>query len=448
MKKMKLINFRHILGVAVLCLLMSGCVSRRIAWSPDGAHAAIFAEEGLHLCSPDGALSEMILPGVELAEWFPDSQRLAVTSEVGKQSWTDLEKVISPEECERIVQGGQKVREERKAGHSFAYAFNALTNLGDNEKNAVSAYLAESEGTKEQVGANWDVLPQKVASLFQMRVGTLDRGRVMFGPPLINTLRKIVDIRISPGGTAIACTAEGDKKDELQLLLIAANGSTPPQVVAKNTAYCSDWSRDGRSLLYIHAEDADGDAVDLGSLTRRTVLNSEGRLEIQTNTDDLAGLIFDANNKVRCLSDGRIIFAAADIHLPCTVADIPQQPQLFALDPERVATVIPLIPRSVQDSLPPKLNYYETSPDGKRIALSADKGPVLVLTVATGELETVQKAGENDMGSAPAWRSSSELCYIFRTNGQPAQVALWNNGTNRVLSANWPADVRKGFLDK
>ena len=127
MKKMKSIGSWSVLAVAALCLLMTGCVSRRIAWSPDGAHAAIFAGDGLHLCGPDGALSETILPGNGLAEWFSDSHRLAVVSEVGKQSWKDLQKVLSPEERERVMQGGKTVLAEFKAGHSFAYAFNALT---------------------------------------------------------------------------------------------------------------------------------------------------------------------------------------------------------------------------------------------------------------------------------------------------------------------------------
>jgi WD40 repeat protein len=128
--------------------------------------------------------------------------------------------------------------------------------------------------------------------------------------------------------------------------------------------------------------------------------------------------------------------------------DMPKQAQLFALDPEREAAVIPLIPRSVQDSLPAKLDFYEPSPDGKRVAISGEKGAVVVLTLATGKLDTVQAAGKEDTVCAPAWRSATELCYVFTTNGQPAQVAFWNNGTNRVLSAKWPADVRKGFLDK
>jgi hypothetical protein len=429
---------------------MTGCVGRRIAWSPDGAHAAIFAGDGLRMCGPDGALSQLVLPGEGLAEWFPDSRRLAVVCEVKKQSWLDMEKVISTEERERVVEGGKVVLDQLKAGHKLDDALNALNGPGDYVKSAVAAYLAQNEGTKEQSGTNWDDLRQRDASMIQIRIGTLEDGKLTFGPPLFNCLRKIFDIRVGPTGTAIAFTSEGATENELLLWALPTDGSAPPQLVAKSTAICSDWSVDGHSLVYIRAinPSAGDDQISLGSLTRRGILDDAGKIQIQTKADDLAGLLFDAGNKVRCLGDGRIVFAAADVHLPCTASDMPQQPQLFALDPEREAGVIPLIPRSVQESLPAKPGYYEPSPDGKRIAIFADKGAVAVLTLATGALDTVQAAGSDDTGSAPAWRSASELCFISTTNGQPAQLAIWNNGTTRVLSANWPAEARKEFLDK
>jgi hypothetical protein len=450
MNKMKSIGSRSLVAAVSLWLLMTGCVSRRIAWSPDGAHAAIFAGDGLRVCGPDGALSEIVLPGEGLAEWFPDSHRLAVVSEVGKQSWKDLEKALSPEEREHVVEGGTTLLDQLKAGHNLTDALNTLTGLGEYEKNAVVVYLAQAAGTKQQAGTNWDELRQKEASLIQIRIGLLEGGKVTLGPPLVSSLRKIVDIRVAPTGTAIALTAEGGKNGELQLLVLPVDGSAPPQLAAKNTAFSSDWSTDGHSLVYVRAinDPTGGDQLSLASLTRRVILNAAGKIDVQTNADDLAGLLFDGNNKVRCLRDGRIIFASADLHLPCTALDMPQQPQLFALDPERQAAVIPLIPRSVLESLPAKPVFYDVSPDGKRVAILADKGAVAVLTLATGALDTVQVAGADDTASAPVWRSASELCFISTTNGQPAQVALWNNGTTRVLSANWPPQARKEFLDK
>ena len=98
------------------------------------------------------------------------------------------------------MQGGKTVLAEFKAGHSFAYAFDTLTDLSDNEKNAVSVYLAEKEGNKVQAGTNWNALTQKEASVFQIRIGTLEAGKLALGPALFNTLRKILDIRVSPAG--------------------------------------------------------------------------------------------------------------------------------------------------------------------------------------------------------------------------------------------------------
>src|SRR5208282_1235144 len=98
------------------CLLTTGCVRRLpIVWTPDGSYAAVFAGDGLHLCNADGWLSTNLLPAGGLAAWFPDSTHLAVETDVGKQSWADLQKVISADENVRITRGGTTVLDGFKA---------------------------------------------------------------------------------------------------------------------------------------------------------------------------------------------------------------------------------------------------------------------------------------------------------------------------------------------
>jgi hypothetical protein len=456
MKKINLIASWSAITVAAVCFLMTGCVARRIAWSPDGAHAAIFAGDGLHLCDPTGALSETLLRGDGMGEWFSDSRRLAVVSVVPEQSWQSMQELLSTQDSERVAQAGKTVLEELKAGHSADDAFTALTGFDDGELQAVALYLTHSEGTKEAVGTNWDALQKKEtdASVLQIRIGTLDgldAGKMSFGPPLVNSLRNITDIRVSPNGSAVAYTAHRNGSPEAaDLFVVQTDGAAPPSLVAKDTAYCPDWSADGRSLLYIRAINppTSSEQLCLGSLTRTAVLDAAGKIEIQSKSEDLVGMLFDLNGKVRGLSDGRIVFDALEVHLPCTSLDMPQQAQLFALDPERQNAVIPLIPLAVLGNLPDTPSYYEPSPDGKRIAIGADKGAVVVLTLATGTLETIQAAGTGDTICAPAWRSAGELCYISTPKGQSAQVTLRSNGVVRVLSTNWPQEARKGFLDK
>ena len=301
--------------VVVASLMMTGCVARRIAWSPDGAHAAIFAGDGLHLCGPDGALSETILPGDGMGQWFSDSRRLAVVSVITGQSWQDMEKILPPQECRRAEQGGKAILDALKAGRSFTGAYNNMDGFGEYEKNASVAYLLQKEGAREQAGSYWDEMQQKQASVVQLRVGTLADGKLALGPPIVSTLRKFSDIRVSPAGTLIAYTSESDKDQEVELHLVPVDASAPPVLIAKSAAYCPDWSPDGRFLLYIRAinEATVGDQVCLGSLTRTAVQFTAGKIEVQTNSDDLAGLLFNVNSKVRCPPDGRIISAATSI---------------------------------------------------------------------------------------------------------------------------------------
>lgn len=439
-----------------LCLVVSGCISQRISWSPDGTHAAIYAGDGLHLCGPDGTLSELVLPGEGIAQWFPDSRRLAVVTEVKNQSWKEIDKLLTAEERKRVIDGAAILLAQIKAGHSLSDGLKVLTDYGEYEGKAAVACLAQSEGMKDLPEATRGVLQTNDAALVRLQVGTMEDGKVVWGPIVVNSLRKIGDIRVSPTGTAIGFTAEGDQEDAMNLFVAPMDGSVPPRLVAKNTAVCSDWSIDGRSLVYLAAVKLDGvaqgppanDQLSLGSLSRRVVLNASGKIEVQEKAEDLAGMLFESINKVRCLSGGRIVFAAAEVHLPCTAMDMPQRPQLYVLDPERQTAVIPLIPRSVQENLPTKPCFYETSPDGKRIAIVGEKGDVAVFTPTTGELKTVQEPGSDDTVSAPAWRSASELCFISSKEGQAAQVSIWKDGEVRVLSANWPVAARKGFLGK
>ena len=431
-------------ALGALLVLAAGCVERRITWSRDGAHAAIFSEKGLYLCDPDGKLSGLLVTNSQWAEWFPDSHRLAVACTTKIHTWGDLRDLLLPEERQRIEQNGKIVFDALSAGRDLNGTLSSLDGLTDMEKTAAQTYA------RDKAGANWSGPKLEDVEVMQLRVGNLVDGKIALGPPLCSTLRKIFDLRVSPYGNAIAFTTESGKNDAFMLWVAPADGSAPAQLVAPSAALSSDWSPDSQSLVYIKSTTTvnKADQLSLGSVTRQGVFNAAGKFEIQPATEDLAGLLFEAYDKVRCLPDGRIIFAAADIHFPCTSLDMPQQPQLFAIDPARQQAVIPLVPRSVQDSLPFKPSSYETSPDGRRVAVSSDKSGVIILTLATGQVETVQADGDKDIVSAPVWRSADELCYISVTNGRPAQVALWSNGLTRILSANWPSDVRTNFLDR
>ena len=136
-------------------------------------------------------------------------------------------------ERKRVEQGGTTVLDQFKAGRNLTDALNALTDLEEYERDAVAVYLAQKEGTKELAGTNWGELIQKEGSIAEIRVGTLEAGKMTLGPPLIHSLLKIADVRVAPTGTAIAFTAEGHKNGQLELSVVPADGSAGSQLAAE-----------------------------------------------------------------------------------------------------------------------------------------------------------------------------------------------------------------------
>jgi hypothetical protein len=440
-----------------LCAVLAGCFPKRVVWSPDGKQAVVLGENGLYLCDADGKISGLLVSNVTVAAWFPDSQRIALARRARYGNWSEAQRHVTTDIRDRIVAQGQSLLKDLKAGGEFNAALADANEKmhDDSEKNLVGLYLRSLDGVKQLVGQNWDLLQAMQFEQVTLHVGSVADGKLSLGPPMYSGPRMICELRVAPGGTAIAYTIESGAKDDYSLYVVAAEGSSPAQLVAEHASWYPDWSVDGRSLVYIKSATATGggDQLSLGSLSRRKVLDDAGRPALQTDQDELAGLLFQSFNRVRCLPDGRIIFSSAELHIPTTTVDMPERQQLFALDPARQSTLTPLIPQSAQAGVPDFVCFFEPSPDGKRVSIYGEKGEVVVLTLASGKVDVVQSKPESsgDSVSVPVWRSNDELSFISfqkSTNVVRAEVTLWRGGTNRVISAPWPDEVREKFLDK
>ena len=131
-----------------------------------------------------------------------------------------------------------------------------------------------------------------------------------------------------------------------------------------------------------------------------------------------AGLLYaPLNAKVRCLADGRILFASTEVTLPAATRDMPQRWSLFSLDPSKRATVSRVLARQSEIDLPDMAYLFEVSPDETRAAVVGDKGRVAVVTLATGDVRMVQPMESASEGhglkfkTVPKWRSNEELCF-------------------------------------
>ncbi len=438
-------------------LLLSGCLEKRLVWSPDGNHAAVIGKAGLYLCDGEGHLSDLLLPNAKVAAWLPDSQRLVVARERAVRDWATLSPILGAR-GPVVAQRAAEVLAQLQRGASSGVA---MMDLRDRD-HAVKLCLRDLHGAEikprlsESEWRDWAAIEVSVTDL---QLVHLIGDKLVPGPVLHRGLGTITDIRPAPAPVnLVAWTQEWiDHKDDHELCVISLAGGTPAEAVARYVGGYPDWTADGRSLVYIEAtkrgEGENDDADVLGVLCRRRVVDAAGALQLAEKPEYLGGLVFNFFTHVRCLRDGRILFNSAEMMLPVAAADVggEQREQLFALDPDRQSTLVRVVPRRSESELPQALSFFEVSPDERQILIGGMKNEVALLTVATGEVTRIQDGAKTTYQGVPAWRRPGEFTYVKRMSGQknaqpdrPAEIVLRRGKEETALSASWPTDVLAG----
>ena len=368
------------LGLAVL--LLSGCLEKRLQWSPDGARAALYTRSSVYVCNAEGRLTHQLdLPEVHAVAWIGDSERLAIAA-------------------------------------SFE---------------------------TEQPG---------------LVIAEIQCKELRPGPPIYRG-SSAVDIRVAPGDRHLAFTVQGTQSDELELLVVPTDGSAPAGLVSRRAAAYPDWTPDGHALVYLEASErpeSAGHESRLGALVQREVVDATGQIRIADETRDLAVVMFAPYARVRCLGNGRVLFTAAEFILPYASADGGgHREQLFAVEPGRLSTLVRLIPRAGERSLPEHLGFFEVSPDESQVLFGTEHGEVCLLALAAGEVHKIQVAATGEskdkLQGAPVWRANGELSYVKRrpaTNGstlRPAEVVLRRGIEETVLSSGWPDEMLADLVE-
>lgn len=454
---------RYALAAMAGLLMAAGCLpEEKVAWSPDGRQAAIVAPDGLYLCDGEGTLSPCVAEGVKAVAWLPDSKRLVVTREQPPlKTWKDAAAFIGEAEAKEIAEIAAKVRQEILAYQGEPGKFEpskAFEDVAPSHMVLMAVYLRDNlaDGLPEKLGPEqWKEAQGFEAPLFSIEVGEVEGATVRFQAP-VRLLDEPAYLRVSPDGRNVAYVSNGAMPKGVWALSVVPLAGGRPRLVAENVALFADWSADGRFLAYARATGpapaGEGD-LRLGTISRRAVCDAEGKvLETFEKAADLAGLLFQADLRVRCLRDGRIVFAAAPVQLPCTAGDMPNRMALFAVDPERPATLVRLLPQSAETDVPQGAGYFEVSPDGERVSIPGPQG-VAVVTLATGAVEKALAAEGYDVFFVPVWRSAQELCFAVDAGnalGSPnrREVVLWSSGGARLLSKTWSDAMLTGLLKK
>jgi Tol biopolymer transport system component len=286
-------------------------------------------------------------------------------------------------------------------------------------------------------------------------VVTLDGDVATVGEPLLTSVYAFGGVRVSPDGRKAAYVMKvGPEADEDgKLCVLSLDSGATPRVVAERSALHVDWSVDGRFVCYASTERTTERTLPLlGAIARRAVCDEGGQvLAAFPDAEQLAGIAYHPKTRVRCLPDGRIVFTAFEITLPCTDRDV-MDPSLFSVDPGRQAVVTRLVPRQSQQELADGIEVFDPSPDGRHICIPAGGGEIMVLTLATGYVWTLHDESSTDkLRTLPAWRSNNELCFNYGDKEQSRLVLArldWGEQTvsHKVLSGDWPIDVTEGFL--
>lgn len=442
-----------------LALFIAACRPEKLVqWSPDAKRAAVIANGTLFIADEQGALSRPIAEGVTRMSWLPNSTQALVVIERKVGSWDDLVRLAPVDLKEKeIIAAAQAATEEllgyegkiddfkpsnaaALTGEQWAAAFLYTKNQGD-------LRLKQKLGEKE-----WKDFEELEVDVRSLRIIAMTTNPAGDGQTLLTMMTEIGEPRIAPDGAAAAIVTKHTRgwsgSEDRALSVISLSAGSTPVYVAGHVSEYPDWTPDGSGLVFIRCEndpagDSSGDSIAI--VGKRTVRDKAGAVTTELPPPiDLARVLFGDHLKVRCLRDGRIIFSAHEVSLPAAVNEFPGRITLFEIQPGTPVAVNRLLPDSIEQGLPDRLDLFELSPDQKRIAVPGSKGKVSVISLGKGEIElVVDKDGPNDLLTIPVWRDNNQLCFGVPP-GSPmgsarrAEIVLWGLGQPRIVSLLWP----------
>jgi hypothetical protein len=453
------------LSLLAAAVSLTGCFpEKRVSWSPDGRWATVKGGDGLYLCDESGRLSQRLVEHPGAVAWLPDSKHLVLSSSESVSSWAQVASVLSAERRHELETLAPVLRDELLSytGNWDKFEPKSVAGLTGGETLALFVYLREQFGPtlREKLGDKWTDLEKLEAAIYALQTATVKSDSTLeLGPVLARSLNEFDALRVAPNGKAVAYRSAAAGGDSAKpLLVLALDGKSTPQPVAERTSLFPDWSRDGRYLVYASSGTEGNKDLRLGTIARRAVADEAGKLLAAfPDAEELAGIAYQDEVRVRCLRDGRVLFATLEVQLPCTSKDMPQRADLFAVDPGREPGVTRLTPRQTESELPDAIFLFEVSPDEQHVSVPGGDGRVAVLTLATGDVWEVLGAGEVDhLRTEPTWRSNDELCFAFVPGPAGAKgraaIALakldWaaHKVERRSISDHWPDEVVTEFL--
>jgi hypothetical protein len=419
---------------------------------------------GLYIIDGKGnVLSPRLIGTPTRCAWLSDNKTLAVVHAVKAKRWEELSPLLDAAQIGRVEREAKLLRSRIKEykGDWDKFKIDDDDQLSAGTESAICIFLRDKlgEGLAEHVGKNWSLLEATEANIWILQAFEVAQRELVPGRIVLKSLEEIREPRPSPNDKLIAflMTPTDARGDDVLSLYVGSFAVGAARPVSSGVAMHFDWSPDSTSLAFLRSNaptcDQEG-SVQLGSLTTVTIAKSDGKLLDQwVGSTDRAGVLFHGGSGVKWLSDGRLMFSSAELTLPATVRDMPQQWAIFLLDPRTPAGVMRIIGRDFPEPLEPGLPMFELSPDEKRVLLIGQKGRIHLYEFDSGKATTITPADdpEGKTRSLPSWRGNSEVCLVAPKGSESkkdyeGQVLLWKDGNSTCISNEWTKEMRQGWL--
>ncbi|OQW98063.1 MAG: hypothetical protein BWK77_00145 [Verrucomicrobia bacterium A1] len=450
----------------VALALAAGCtVEERMVWSPDGSRAAVELPSGLCLADTNGVLSAPIASDVTHAAWLPDGRGLVLLREWAVTNWAEVRRLVPPDETVSVeVLAGALPGLLKSALAAVSNDFDALSSkvfeplsVGDlpweasvlclrgEHPQAWTEMLNSIEPAAARAEATEKLRDAGQAVVREIGVIRLDGDRPA-GPPLViaRSLRKLAEPRPSPSGPVLAFL-----RDDV-LTVAPLDGGTGRVTIAERITGSYDWTPDGRALVFAVrlAKEWETSGINLAHIQRCAVAVSNGTPTAGAD-EPLAMSGFAFLPRVRCLPDGRVLFAGVPMTLPS--AEVAGAARFYVAGGGGTnAGPVPVAAGAA--ALPADLGAFAVSPDGARIAIAeSGSDSIAVLDLATGALEVVSPGRGSKSRTLPAWRGNRELFFVALPapgSRRPGWMRWSPGGAAPVaFSAGWPAAAVDGLME-
>jgi hypothetical protein len=461
---------------AGLLLLTAGCdLHDFIHWAPDGQHAFVQGIDGIWLIDSSG---KILGPATDASAWLPDSHHVIADHTVKPTNWNEYAQLLGTDNVDRVTEAAEHLVNTIKNYHgvwsnftdSVSYKQWEQVEVGDAYNGtwllqSVTFYLRQTnpkvvapvlEAMPDDQKTNIDNFVPDIHEIIIRQILPSD-------PPtdqlLVRFPFSILWVSASSGAQVIAFAAQTPGHPSLYVV--------PQNIKAQATlvdegATEADWSTDGQNLVYAKTTvpyEWLSKSVQLGTITSRHVCGTNGQLLAEfPPAKDLAGILVGGNvTRVACLPDGRILFAAAPVHLPAITAETPGHLTLFALPAGATQSIESVVLPSDIEHLPNRADRFTLSPDKKKVAIPGNAGQVSILFLDTGKLVPLQEANvyTNSQSSdqlIPSWRNANEIAFAVPASDPTgstnrAEVVLMNlNGGKTAISRSWTINITKDFL--